>query len=83
MIMLYYQMLKKTASFRYRDTSPNSFGLSSMDILLADDTQLNQYAGLKKAGSISRSRQEDQRQEILEQKCTTETMAARDIWAWR
>ena len=43
---------KKSASFRYRDTSPNSFGLSSMDILLADDTQLNQYAGLKKLAAF-------------------------------
>lgn len=36
------------AGFRYRDTSPTSFGLTARDILFADDTQLNQYAGLKK-----------------------------------
>lgn len=36
------------AGFRYRDTSPTTFGLSARDILFADDTQLNQYAGLKK-----------------------------------
>lgn len=34
--------------FRYRETSPTTFGLSARDILFADDTQLNQYAGLKK-----------------------------------
>ena len=34
--------------FRYRDTSPTNFGLTSRDILFADDSQLNQYAGLKK-----------------------------------
>jgi protein KRI1 len=34
--------------FRYRETSPTSFGLSARDILFADDTALNQFAGLKK-----------------------------------
>lgn len=34
--------------FRYRATSPSAFGLSARDILMADDSQLNQYAGLKK-----------------------------------
>ncbi|KAF4301646.1 KRR1 interacting protein 1 subgroup [Botryosphaeria dothidea] len=34
--------------FRYRETSPTTFGLTARDILLADDTQLNQFAGLKK-----------------------------------
>lgn len=34
--------------FRYRETSPTSFGLSSRDILFADDGALNQFAGLKK-----------------------------------
>ena len=36
------------AGFQYRDTSPTTFGLSARDILFADDSQLNQYAGLKK-----------------------------------
>ncbi|KAI5283071.1 KRRI-Interacting protein 1, partial [Ascosphaera aggregata] len=35
-------------TFRYRETSPTSFGLSARDILLAEDRQLNQFAGLKK-----------------------------------
>ncbi|EMD01140.1 hypothetical protein BAUCODRAFT_21083 [Baudoinia panamericana UAMH 10762] len=34
--------------FRYRATSPTSFGLSARDILFAEDSQLNEYAGLKK-----------------------------------
>jgi protein KRI1 len=38
--------------FRYRATSPTSFGLSARDILFADDTQLNAYAGLKKMAAF-------------------------------
>lgn len=38
--------------FRYRETSPKSFGLTARDILLADDKQLNQFAGLKKLASF-------------------------------
>ncbi|KAG8630617.1 hypothetical protein KVT40_002236 [Elsinoe batatas] len=37
-----------TAGFRYRETSPVSYGLSARDILFAEDTQLNTFAGLKK-----------------------------------
>ena len=40
------------SGFRYRDTSPTSFGLSARDILFADDSQLNQYAGLKKMAAF-------------------------------
>lgn len=36
------------AKFRYRETSPTTFGLTARDILLADDKQLNEFAGLKK-----------------------------------
>lgn len=36
------------AAFRYRETSPTSFGLTARDILFADDKALNEYAGLKK-----------------------------------
>lgn len=42
----------KPAGFRYRETSPKSFGLSSRDILLADDKQLNEFVGLKKLASF-------------------------------
>jgi protein KRI1 len=38
--------------FRYRDTSPTTFGLTPLDILAADDAQLNQYAGLKKLAAF-------------------------------
>ncbi|KAI0840579.1 Krr1-domain-containing protein [Hypoxylon sp. FL0890] len=34
--------------FAYRDTRPESFGLTTRDILMASDADLNQFAGLKK-----------------------------------
>ncbi|KAK6455699.1 KRRI-interacting protein 1 [Scheffersomyces xylosifermentans] len=34
--------------FRYREVSPETFGLTTRDILLADDKQLNSYIGIKK-----------------------------------
>ncbi|KAK9461673.1 KRI1-like family C-terminal-domain-containing protein [Lipomyces oligophaga] len=34
--------------FRYREVSPEAFHLDPVDILLADDVQLNEYVGLKK-----------------------------------
>jgi protein KRI1 len=39
-------------AFRYRETSPNSFGLTPLDILGASDAQLNQFAGLKKLATF-------------------------------
>lgn len=33
--------------FRYREVSPDSFGLTARDILLASDKDLNKYVGLK------------------------------------
>lgn len=41
-----------TAGFRYRETSPTSFGLSARDILFADDAALNEFAGLKKMAAF-------------------------------
>ena len=38
--------------FRYRDTSPTTYGLTSRDILMASDSQLNQFVGLKKLASF-------------------------------
>jgi protein KRI1 len=38
--------------FRYRETSPNTFGLTALDILAADDAQLNEFAGLKKLATF-------------------------------
>lgn len=51
------------SAFNYRQTSPVSFGLSSRDILLADDRDLNKYAGLKKLASFrdEKKRQRDRR----------------------
>ncbi|KAK2801171.1 KRRI-Interacting protein 1 [Onygenales sp. PD_10] len=43
---------KFTGSFRYRESSPVSYGLTPRDILMADDAQLNQFAGLKKLASF-------------------------------
>ncbi|KAF8251885.1 Krr1-domain-containing protein [Wilcoxina mikolae CBS 423.85] len=37
-----------SSGFRYRETTPEAYGLGTLDILAADDTDLNQYAGLKK-----------------------------------
>lgn len=41
----------KNTGFRYREVDPESFGLTSRDILLASDKELNQFAGLKKLAS--------------------------------
>jgi protein KRI1 len=43
---------KAPTRFRYRETSPTTFGLTTRDILLADDTQLNEFAGLKKLAAF-------------------------------
>jgi len=43
---------KQPTRFRYRETSPTSFGLTSIDILMAPDSSLNQFAGLKKMASF-------------------------------
>ena len=43
---------KHAGHFRYRDTSPLSHGLTANDILMAEDSQLNQFAGLKKLAAF-------------------------------
>ncbi|KAJ6144411.1 hypothetical protein N7470_008306 [Penicillium chermesinum] len=43
---------KNATRFRYREASPESFGLTAQDILMASDSQLNQFAGLKKLASF-------------------------------
>ncbi|KAI9765632.1 MAG: KRRI-Interacting protein 1 [Candelina submexicana] len=43
---------KHGSYFRYRETSPLSYGLTSRDILEAEDRQLNQYVGLKKMAAF-------------------------------
>lgn len=54
---------KNATQFRYRETSPQSFGLTARDILMADDAQLNKFAGLKKLASFrdAEKKQKDQR----------------------
>ncbi|KAI9717780.1 MAG: hypothetical protein M1812_004509 [Candelaria pacifica] len=44
--------LKHANRFRYRDTSPLSYGLTARDILEAEDRQLNQFVGLKKMAAF-------------------------------
>ncbi|KAK1768494.1 KRI1-like family-domain-containing protein [Phialemonium atrogriseum] len=39
-------------AFRYRETSPVTFGMTARDILLAPDSALNEYAGLKKLATF-------------------------------
>ncbi len=43
---------KHAGHFRYRDTSPTAYGLTAQDILLASDSQLNQFTGLKKLATF-------------------------------
>ncbi|KAL8758747.1 MAG: hypothetical protein Q9184_003839 [Pyrenodesmia sp. 2 TL-2023] len=43
---------KHRSVFRYRETSPTAYGLTAQDILMASDSQLNQYAGLKKLAAF-------------------------------
>jgi len=43
---------KAPTRFRYRETSPTTFGLTARDILLADDAHLNEFAGLKKLATF-------------------------------
>lgn len=60
---------KKNAShFRYRETSPQSFGLTAKDILMADDSHLNEYAGLKKLASFRDSEKKRRDQKKLGKK---------------
>ncbi|KAK3111572.1 Kinetochore protein Spc24 [Teratosphaeriaceae sp. CCFEE 6253] len=42
----------QVGGFRYRATSPTRFGLTSRDILFADDARLNEFVGLKKMHSF-------------------------------
>ncbi len=45
----------KAPAFRYREVSPNSFGMTAKDILLApSDAALNEFAGSKEARHVPR-----------------------------
>lgn len=59
---------KAMKGFRYRETSPTSFGLSSRDILLADDRLLNQHHGLKKLAAFRDSSRKDKDKRKLDKK---------------
>ena len=43
---------KNAGPFRYRETSPQAYGLTPHDILMASDSQLNQFVGLKKLAAF-------------------------------
>lgn len=43
---------KTKSVFRYRETSPTSFGLTARDILMAPDNKLNEFVGLKKMATF-------------------------------
>ncbi|PVH85115.1 Krr1-domain-containing protein [Cadophora sp. DSE1049] len=43
---------KQPTLFRYRETSPTTFGLTARDILMAPDASLNEFAGLKKMATF-------------------------------
>lgn len=59
---------KNATQFRYRETSPQSFGLTARDILMADDTQLNKFAGLKKLATFREEEQKRRDQKKLGKK---------------
>ncbi|KAL3478737.1 KRI1-like family C-terminal-domain-containing protein [Aspergillus californicus] len=59
---------KNSTTFRYRETSPQSFGLSAKDILMADDTHLNQFAGLKKLATFREHEKKQRDQKRLGKK---------------
>ena len=59
---------KNATKFRYRETSPQSFGLTARDILMADDIQLNKFAGLKKLATFREEEQKRRDQKRLGKK---------------
>lgn len=58
----------KASQFRYRETSPTAYGLTPSDILLASDTQLNQYAGLKKMAAFRDAEKKRKDKKMLSKK---------------
>ncbi|KAI4101252.1 MAG: hypothetical protein LQ339_005179 [Xanthoria mediterranea] len=59
---------KHAGTFRYRETSPINYGLTAQDILMASDSQLNQYAGLKKLATFRDSAKKTKDQKRLGKK---------------
>ena len=58
----------KRSQFRYRETSPISHGLTPRDILMASDSQLNQFAGLKKLATFRDSEKKRKDKKFLGKK---------------
>jgi protein KRI1 len=54
--------------FSYRETSPSNFGLTALDILAADDAQLNQWAGIKKLAAFRDPSKKDKDKKRLSKK---------------
>jgi protein KRI1 len=54
--------------FSYRETSPSSFGLTTLDILAADDAHLNQWAGIKKLAAFRDPKKKDKDKKRLSKK---------------
>ncbi|AJT18728.1 Kri1p [Saccharomyces cerevisiae YJM1304] len=61
--------------FRYREVSPESFGLTAREIFAADDTDLNEFIGLKKFAPY--------RSKELRAKDKRKVMKARRLREWR
>lgn len=54
------ETINLATDFVYREVEPEAFGLTSRDILLASDKELNQFAGLKKLASYREKEKMDQ-----------------------
>ncbi|KAF2640638.1 Krr1-domain-containing protein [Massarina eburnea CBS 473.64] len=59
---------KQATRFRYRETSPTNFGMTARDILLADDKQLNEFAGLKKLATFRDPEKKKKDKKLLSKK---------------
>ena len=70
----------KSNGFRYRETSPQSFGLSPRDILMADDSSLNQFAGLKKLAAFRDVDKKRKDQKHLGEEGTAAELAEGGLW---
>lgn len=66
---LIFEKTIKPTGFKYREVDPENFGLTSRDILLASDKELNQFAGLKKLASYrDRSKMDHDRKKYAKRK---------------
>lgn len=58
----------KKSAFRYRETTPETFGLSALDILAAPDAELNKFAGLKKYAAFRDNEKKERDRKQLSKK---------------